>query len=123
MHRHNKKTNLHWYDEKRLEQLEKQRDNMTEKWLKENGLKPATFHTLPLEQVQADSIAHHLLNDCQHLLSKAQEETLTQYSKAIHNKRLRKAITKAQTYRVLNIGKKVNRKLFRQYRQQQAKSR
>ena len=63
MHRHNKKTNLHWYDEKRLEQRDKQQDKLAEEWLKENGLKDKTFHALPLGQVQAASIAHHLLND------------------------------------------------------------
>ena len=123
MHRHNKKTNLHWYDEKRLEQRDKQQDKMTEMWLKENGLKVKTFQSLPLEQVQAASVAHHLLTDFSHLLNEAQAEALTHYSKAFHNKRLRKGITKAQAYRILNIGKKINRKMFRQYRQQQAKSR
>ncbi len=118
MHKHNKKTNLHWYDEKRLEQLDKRRDNMTEEWLKENGLKVKTFHSLPLEQVQAASTAHHLLEDFSHLLTETQEEVLKQFSKAFNNKRLRKSITKAQSYRILNIGKKINRKLFRQYRKQ-----
>lgn len=118
MHRHNKKTNLHWYDEKRLEQKDKQHEKMTEKWLKENGLKVETFQSSPLEQVQAASVAHHLLTDFPHLLNETQAEALRKYSAAFDNKRLRKKITQTQAYRVLNIGKKVNRKLFRQYRHQ-----
>lgn len=120
MHRRNKKSNLHWYDEKRLEQKDKQHEKMTEEWLKENGLKMKTFLSSPVEQVQAASIAHQLLTDFPHLLNEAQTEALKKYSKAFNNKRLRKKITQTQAYRILNIGKKVNRKLFRQYRQQQA---
>lgn len=117
MQRRNKKNNLHWYDEKRLEQRDKQQDKMTEKWLQENGLKVTTFQSLPLEQVQAASVAHHLLTDFPHLLNEVQAEALKKYSAAFNNKRLRKKITQTQAYRILNIGKKVNRKLFRQYRQ------
>ena len=118
MHRRKKKTNLHWYDEKKLEQKDKQHEKMTETWLKENGLKVKTFHSSPLEQVQAASVAHHLLTDFPHLLNEAQTEALKKYSEVFNNKRLRKKITQTQAYRVLNIGKKVNRKLFRQHRQQ-----
>ncbi len=118
MQRRKKKTNLHWYDEKRLEWRDKKHEKMTEKWLKENGLKVEAFLSSPLEQVQAASIAHHLLTDFSHLLNEAQAEALRKYSESFNNKKLRKKITQTQAYRILNIGKKVNRKLFRQYRQQ-----
>ena len=123
MQRRNKKTNLHWYDEKRLEQRDKQHEKMTEEWLKKNGLNAKDFHSLPLEQVQAACIANNLLEDFSHLITEAQGETLFQYLIEFQNKRLRKGITQTQAYRILNIGKKVNRKLFRKYRKQQAKSR
>ena len=123
MHRRKKKTNLHWYDEKRLEQRDKQHEKMTEEWLKENGLNAKDFHSLPLEQVQAACIANNLLEDFSHLITEAQGETLFQYLIEFQNKRLRKGITQTQAYRILNIGKKANRKLFRQYRQKQTKGR
>jgi len=123
MHRRNKKTNLHWYDEKRLEWRDKKHDKMTELWLKEKGLEATTFHTLPLEQVQAACIANDLLEDFSRLLTGAQEEALTQYLIAFQNERLRKGITQTQAYRILNIGKKFNRKRFRQSRKKQSKSR
>jgi hypothetical protein len=120
MHRRKKKTNLHWYDEKKLEQKDKQHEKMTEEWLKENGLEEKTFHSLPLEQVQAACIANNLLEDFSRLLTGAQEETLVQYLIEFQNKRLRKGITQTQAYRVLNIGKKVNRKRYRKHRHKQA---
>lgn len=75
-------------------------------WLKQNGIavKQLLKYDLLLQQAQmvaTNLITHHALwlNSDEHIL-------LTTYTKS-HNQ------TKAQAYKVLNLGKRFNRKLFR----------
>ena len=85
-------------------------------WLKENGITNRLFNEAQVFQLQAYKTAKNILKHNVELLKNGEYEQLTNYCKAILNSRQRNSLTKRNTYEILNIGTRINRQLFRQYR-------
>jgi hypothetical protein len=91
-------------------------EKQTINWLKQNGLNDSYFETTDLLFVQAQQIAHNILKHHQQLLKEAQIKTLKDYLNKIHNKAKRKTLTANTAYKVMTIGKQINRRLFKAYK-------
>lgn len=87
--------------------------NAADNWLKTNGLNCQTFDKLPVELVGAQKTAHTLLRQQQALLSEAELGVLKAYIQAMEHGTKRQKITQGQCFEVLNIGKAINRKVFK----------
>lgn len=93
-----------------------QNDWQREKWQKQNGFNDKTFVTLPLILVQAQMIATNILKAGSGYLDQNQAATLNKYLKAFCNKGQRDKLKEADAYKVMNIGKQVNRKMFKAHK-------
>ncbi len=91
-------------------------EKQTIDWLKQNGLNHSYFATTDLMFVQAQQIAHNILKHNQQLLTVEQLKTLKDYLNLIHNKAKRKTLTAHTAYKVMTIGKQINRKLFKAHK-------
>lgn len=85
-------------------------------WLKQNGISPEDLLALDIELLQAQQIATNLLKHHASLLCKAQSDKLNAFLHAMTTANSRKRIPRSTCFGVMNIGKAVNRKLFRQYK-------
>jgi hypothetical protein len=90
----------------------------TNTWLRDNGISSKQFNDWRIETdlLQAQKIAHNLLKHHGKLLGQNEAATLNNFIHAMTSKQKRSKLTKANCYKVMNIGTAVNRKLFRQYR-------
>jgi hypothetical protein len=68
---------------------------------------------LPVELVRAQKTAHTLLKLKQALLSVTEIGILKEYVQAMGHGAKRQKITQGQCFEVLNIGKAINRKVFK----------
>jgi hypothetical protein len=91
-------------------------DKQTADWLKANGMDEKSFMVIDLPFIQAQQVAFALMKYNAALLNEEQTELLTTYLKDINNKVTRKAVTKTNVYKVLNLGTKINRRLFKAYK-------
>ena len=91
-------------------------DALANEWLKQNGISLKQFNTTPSQLLKAQQTAFNLLKHHTHLLSASQIKTLQVYCNQMNNKAKRQYITKSFAYKVLNIGSKINRQLFKQYK-------
>jgi hypothetical protein len=91
-------------------------EKQTIDWLKQNGLNDSYFVTTDLLFVRAQQIAHNILKHNQQLLTAEQLKTLKDYLNLIHNKAKRKTLTANTAYKVMTIGKQINRKLFKAHK-------
>lgn len=106
---------------KRLKQLEIQhRENRdtqrTDAWLRSQGFHVENFSELDLQLLQAQHIAYNCIKHHGRLLGTAEIKALSDFLQALQNNKKRRRLTKAQAFKVMNIGNKLNRKLFKQYR-------
>ena len=106
---------------KRLKQLEIQhRENhdtqRTDAWLRSQGFHADNFSELDLQLLQAQRIAHNCLKHHGRLLDATEAKALNDFLQALQNNKKRRRLTQAQAFKVMNIGNKLNRKLFKQYR-------
>ena len=85
-------------------------------WLKQNGLKEKYFTLVPFELLQAQRIASNILKDSGRYLAQNQAHTLNNFLLAMSRKDKRKKLTINHACTVMNIGKEVNRKLFKAYK-------
>ena len=99
-----------------LNKLHIKEEQTANNWLKENGITNRLFNEVQVFQLQAYMTATNILKHNVELLKNGEYELLTSYCKAILNSRQRNSITKHNTYQILNIGTRINRQLFRQYR-------
>jgi hypothetical protein len=83
------------------------------KWFKDNGLNANTVYSLPSHLVKAQKIAHNLLKHNARLLGQNEAATLNNFLKAMSSTKLREKLTEAECYKIMNMGKAVNRKLFK----------
>ena len=88
-------------------------------WLKQNGIAVRHMETMNLCLQQAQMVATNLLEYHADWLNTDDHLLLTTYKKTVHIKARQNKACKAMAYQVLNIGKKLNRKLFRRYKQTQ----
>jgi hypothetical protein len=85
------------------------------KWLKSNGLNPNTFCDTPLSMVQAQKTAHNLLKHHADLLTPQEAKLLKTFLFQLQHKCLLKKVLIANLYKVLNLGTKINREVFKQH--------
>ena len=88
----------------------------TDSWLKRNGLNPQNFADIALEQARATLVATELLQQRVGLVNTSQKRVLEQFSLQTKTKAGRAQITEKQCYKVLNIGKQANRRIFKKHR-------
>ncbi len=91
-------------------------EQLANDWLKENGITNRLFMEVQVFQLQAYKTATNILKHNVELLKNNEYELLTSYCKKMLNSKQRNNITKRNTYQILNIGTRINRQLFRQYR-------
>ncbi len=91
------------------------KEQITNKWLKTNAIEKV-FEKEDTLKAKAYVAATNILKHNVELLKNGEYELLTDYCSAILNSKQRSSITKRNTYQILNLGKQVNRKLFKQYR-------
>jgi hypothetical protein len=89
----------------------------TDSWLKRHGLDSQNFTAIALEQARATLVATELLKQRVGLVYASQERVLEQFALKTKTKAGRAHITEKQCYKVLNIGKQANRKLFKTHRE------
>ena len=87
-------------------------DHKTNHWLKTSGINPYNLITSSLLLLQAEKTGNWLV---QHgLIDKSQDEQMVNaFMDAAKNPRSRQLITDAQAYKVLNLGTKARRKLYK----------
>jgi hypothetical protein len=91
-------------------------DIQTDKWLKSNGLNPNNFCDTPLNLVQAQKTAHNLLKHHSELLAADETKLLKTFLFQLRQKCLIKKVLIANLYRVMNLGTKINRQVFKQHK-------
>ena len=91
-------------------------DKQTAQWLNENGWDDKTFTVIELPFLQAQQVAYCLMKYNSALLNEEQTDLLTNYLNDIKHKAKRNKITKKTVYRVLNLGTKINRQLFKAHK-------
>ena len=99
-----------------LNKLHIKEEQTANNWLKENGITNRLFMEVQVFQLQAYKTATNILKHNVELLKTNEYEQLTSYCKRMLNSRQRNSITKRNTYQILNIGTRINRQLFKQYR-------
>ena len=91
-------------------------DKQTAEWLKQNGMDEKSFTVIELPFLQAQQVAFALMKYHSALLNDEQTDLLTNYLKDIKHKAKRKTVTKTRVYKVLNLGTKINRQVFKAYK-------
>ena len=99
-----------------LNKLHIKEEQTANNWLKENGITNRLFNEAQVFQLQAYKTATNILKHNVTLLKNTEYEQLTSYCKAMLNSKQRNSLTKRNTYEILNIGTRINRQLFKQYR-------
>lgn len=89
----------------------------TNEWLKNNGIKLKQFTTTKPRILVAQQTAYRLLTEHQSQLSNTQISTLRFYINKYTNSKQRNKITDGECFSVLNIQSKLNRQLFKAFRQ------
>lgn len=90
-----------------------QAEQLTANWLKQNGMDEKSFMVIDLPFIQAQQVAFALMKYHAELLDDDQTEFVSSYLEDIKHKAKRKKLTATKAYRVLNIGTKINRQLFK----------
>jgi hypothetical protein len=91
-------------------------DKQTAEWLKENGWDEKSFTVIELPFLQAQQVAYFLMKYNATLLNEEQTDLLNNYLNDIKHKAKRKKITQKTIYRVLNLGTKINRQIFKAHK-------
>jgi hypothetical protein len=86
-------------------------------WLRKQGLDECTFTDVHIRLLEAQRQAHTLLKKHRMLLSSYQIIVLEKYLQLVTHKRTRNKLKPQAANPVLNISTKINRQLFKQYRQ------
>jgi hypothetical protein len=100
-----------------LNKLHIKEEQTANNWLKENGITNRLFNEAQVFQLQAYKAATNILQHNVELLKNNEYEELTSYCTAMLNSKQRNSITKRNTYQILNISTRINRQLFKQYRE------
>ena len=100
-----------------IRKQEQQDTQQADTWIRQQGLATGTFATTKLQLLQAQQTAHTLLTAHKHLLNQKQIKTLKKFQQKTNNKRTSTKLNPKTAYQVLNIGTKINRQLFRAYKQ------
>ena len=93
-----------------------QAEKLTSTWLNDNGLDEKSFTVIELPFIQAQQVAFALMKHHADLLDEEQVDFVRSYLEVMNNKAKRKKLTKKIAYRVLNLGKQINRQIFKAYK-------
>jgi len=88
-----------------------------DRWLASQGLSAGSFAGTPTRLLQAQRQAHVLLSQHKELLTQEQRATLEGYQKKMADRKARTRIKPKLVNEVLNIGSKINRQVFKLYKQ------
>jgi len=91
-------------------------DDLANKWLKQNGIAVKGLEKMDLCLQQAQMVATNLLNHHAKWLKIDEYTLLTTYTKTVRLKSNQNKAYRATAYKVLNVGKRINRQLFRQHK-------
>jgi hypothetical protein len=86
-----------------------QQTQLTDRWLKTNGVNIAHIYVGTAELFQATKLATTTLREHGQLLAQNQADTLNSFLAATRNFKKRSKITQGQCYRVMNIAKQAQR--------------
>ena len=92
----------------------------TDRWIKSQGLSIEAFAKMDMILLQAQQIAHNCLKHHGSLLTYSEAQALNQFLQHLNKTATRGTIKPAQAYKVMNIGKSLNRRVFKQYKHSQA---
>lgn len=92
-------------------------DGLTADWLRDNGITVRVFNTTDNKLLQAQKTAYTLLTQNLNLLTPEQISTLQAFTKRVHSKHTRAKLKPKHAFPILNIATKINRQLFKQYKQ------
>ena len=95
----------------------KAKTNEVDDWIKTEGLDVQSFAQTNTRLLQAQRQAHALLINHAHLLSFDQVHVLEKFQQQMAKMRTRSKIKPSAAIPILNISTKINRQLFKQYRQ------
>jgi hypothetical protein len=95
----------------------KAKTNEVDAWIKTEGLDVQSFAQTDTRLLQAQRHAHALLTTQSHLLSFDQVHVLEKFQQQMAKMRTRIKLKPSAAIPVLNISTKINRQLFKQYRQ------
>lgn len=91
-------------------------EQVANEWLKQNGIAVKHMDKMDLCLQQAQMVATNLLTHHANWLNSEQHSTLTTYIKTVQIRARQNKACRAMAYKVLNIGKQMNRELFKQHR-------
>jgi hypothetical protein len=94
---------------------------ISDAWLRENGIAPSALLTQPLYVLQAQRIAHDLLQHHVNWLNAEQLQGLQAFcaraAKAKGKKKPQSWVSKSACVQIMNLGSELNRRLFKEQRQ------
>ncbi len=96
---------------KSMNTLYKNTDFYTDQWLKNQGLDPASFTKEEINLLRAKIITHELLGRQRHLLENLQVEQLEAFKRLVKDPKYRP--TGKAIFQILNLGKKIHRRIYR----------
>jgi hypothetical protein len=100
-------------------QMKDHRDTQqADAWLRSQGLSADHFTELDILLLQAQQIAHNCLKHHGQLLDHREAQVLNKFLQCLQKKSRRQSISQAQAYKVMNIGTSLNRRVFKQFKQQ-----
>ncbi|MCD8523957.1 MAG: hypothetical protein LRY72_17095 [Saccharospirillaceae bacterium] len=89
----------------------------TNRWMQSQGFSAESFAGLDLIYLQAQRIAYICLKHHGRMLTANEAQTLKNFLQALQTKAKQRRLKPAQAYKIMNIGKRINRQLFKQHRQ------
>ena len=116
------KKNALTHEQRAIQHQQTKNDQDCKDWLKQNGLNEKYFTVVAVELLQAQKVATNILKHNGRYLAQNQAATLNNFLLAMSRKDKRKKLTIKHALTVMNIGKEVNRKLFKAYRKTQAQT-
>ncbi len=96
----------------------KNTDFYTDQWLRNQGLDPASFTKDEINVLRAKIITHELLGRQRHLLEALQIEQLEAFKRPVKDPKYRP--TDKAIFQILNLGKKVHRRIYKNKKKVQA---
>lgn len=93
-------------------------DFYTDLWLKNQGIDPARFTQQEINHLRAKIITHELLTRHRHSLDALQIELLEGFK--ARTKESKHGPTDREIFQILNLGKKVHRRIYRDRKKVQA---
>ena len=89
----------------------------TDLWLRNKGLNPTNFASIDLKLIQAFIKAKSLIDHGDHYLTCWQRDALELFIDQMSHANTRRKLKTHAAYPILNISSKINRKIFKDYRQ------